>query len=180
MLPNHQAPRKLQRSLWSMRHTSEKFCSASHTEWKILHCLLPTINQYGQILANLTLVSSAGTLRPDSNARPMRGKPGLQSYSHAFATDLATSLWNSLGNPTKNGYFFHPIKWKQKVFPLSTMNGPTTLFDKRFKHSLQGTEQSSPWWGTFTKSSIVLSADLTRTGSQPAEGGAPVFPGWHS
>lgn len=179
MLPTHQAQRKLQGSLSSMRHTSEKLFSASHMEWRIPHGLLPVINQYWQVLAN-SLISSAGTWQSNSNARPVKGEPGLssQTYPHAIATLLAHASEIHF-IPHGKRVSFHLIKWEQKVFPLSTMNGPIALFDKRFKHSLQVAKQPPVWHSSPTplSSSQLNSCSLALSWLRV---GVPVFPGWCS
>lgn len=125
MLPT-QTQRKLPGSLLSTRHISEKFCSVSHTAWWMLYCLLTIINQDGQILAISALISSAGTLQSISNARPMKGEPGL-------INQLPSCHWYWMSHkPLRFTLYFH----KKKVFP------------KRFKHSFQGMAKSSHKCGT--------------------------------
>ena len=76
------------------------------------------------------------------------------------------------------------LKRKMDIFFISSnenkglpskcyMNGHITLFDKRFKHSLRGTEQSSPQYGTLTLSwPLALALSQLRVGL--------LFSLWHS
>lgn len=155
MLPT-QTQRKLPGSLLSTRHTSEKFCSVSHTAWRILYCLLTIINQDGQILAISALISSAGTLQSISNARPMKGEPGLINQLPSCHWYWVTSLWDSLCTSTKSGYLLIPSNENRK----SSLKGLNTA-SKEWRRAAISVAQ-------FTNSSVIFTADFMLTDSQLA------------
>lgn len=136
MLPT-QVQRRLQGSLLSTRHTSEKFCSASYAEWYYTVFSLLLINM-GRFLPILHSYLQQGHY----NLTVMPNQWRL-SYPHATGSDWVISFWDSLCTSTKKWVSSHSIKWKEKIFPRSIVNGSIAPFDKRFKHSFQENGQSS-------------------------------------
>lgn len=169
MLPTHQVQRKLQGSLLSTRHTCEKFCSASHSEWRTPHCLLPAVNQYGQNLANFTLYLQQGHYNQTVMRGQWRRSPGLAvrlpswpcywlSHKPLRLTLYIHKKWIS----------FHPIKWKQKVFPLRLWMDLLLSLTKGLNTASKELGKAATSVAQFANSSAILRADFTLTGSQLA------------